>query len=501
MKTFCTILSVLFAVSFAAEVTEEKDVAVLTTENFQGFIDSNEFVLVEFYAPWCGHCKALEPEYAKAAGQLKEEGSSIKLAKVDATEESDLSEKFEVRGYPTLKFFKNGVPRDYSGGRDTKGILAWLEKKTGPAAVTVATSEEYETFKAGKDVHVVGFFTDLESANAKAFLEAADLDDDVTYAVTSSADLIKQLESKDGSIVVFKEFDNKRDNYDGEFSAEAITKFVAASSLPLVIEFGEDTAQKIFGGDIKVHNLLFIKKDDENFATVHGEFQKVAAQFKGKCLFVFIDATKEANSRIMEYFGLKDDQLPTMRIITLDGEMKKYKPETDEITEANTLAFVSGFFDGTLKPHLMSEEVPEDWDAAPVKVIVGKNFNDVVLDKSKNVLVEFYAPWCGHCKQLAPIYDELGEKYKDNADVVIAKMDATKNEVEEVKVTSFPTLKYFKKETNEVIDYNGGRTLEDLSAFIDSDGKSGAGPSDEDLEEDIEEVEEEDEAADAKDEL
>lgn len=55
----------------------------------------------------------------------------------------------------------------------------------------------------------------------------------------------------------------------------------------------------------------------------------------------------------MEYFGLKDDELPTMRIITLDGEMKKYKPEANEITEANTLAFVSGFFDGTLKVRVL----------------------------------------------------------------------------------------------------------------------------------------------------
>merc|ERR1719318_2088492 len=214
----------------AAEEKKEEGVAVLTEENFQEVIDSNEFVLVEFYAPWCGHCKALAPEYAKAAGLLAEKESKIVLAKLDATEHGSIAEKFEVRGYPTLKFFRGGKATEYGGGRTADTIVSWLEKKTGPPATTVTTVEEAAAFTAGKDVSVIGFFADQESEAAKAFLEVASSLDDFQFAITSSPEVSKEHKIEGDAVLLLKTFDDGRAVLSEGITEEAITKFVSSES-------------------------------------------------------------------------------------------------------------------------------------------------------------------------------------------------------------------------------------------------------------------------------
>merc|ERR1712038_1015377 len=271
----------------------------------------------------------------------------------------------------------------------------------------------------------------------------------------------------------------------GEVTEEALAKFISGNALPLVVEFNQDTAQKIFSGDIKSHLLLFMSGAAEDFTAKTDIAREIAKDYKGEMLFVTINTDEEDHKRIMEFFGMEESELPSMRIIRLEEDMSKFRPESTELSDANMRSFIKQYMDGSLKPHLMSQDVPEDWDKEPVKVLVGKNFVEVALDTNKDVLVEFYAPWCGHCKQLAPTWDKLGEKYKDSDSVVIAKMDSTANELEDVKIQGFPTIKLFKKGDNTVVDYNGERTLDGLVKFIESDGVDGAA-AENDMDEDEE---------------
>jgi len=467
------VLSVVLLGCLSEEITKDEGVLVLTEKNFDEAIAANEFVLVEFYAPWCGHCKALAPEYAKAAGILAEKDSPIKLAKVDATEEGAVAEKFEVRGYPTLKFFKNGKATEYGGGRTADTIVSWVEKKTGPPAKSLASLDEAKEFLAGKSVAIVGFFDDETTDGAKAFLAVADTMDDVPFAITAAADVRAEYKVEGEAVVLIKDFDEGRADLAEGLTEESIAAFVSSESLPLVVDFNHETAQKIFSGEIKSHLLVFSSAKAEEHANRLTMLKEIAALNKGRMLFVTINTDEEDHKRILEFFGIADSELPTFRAIQLGEDMAKFKPEDDTISADNVQVFVAEFLAGKLKQHLMSEEVPEDWDATGVKVLVGKNFHEVALNPEKDVLVEFYAPWCGHCKQLVPTWDKLGEKYADHPSIVIAKMDSTANELEEVKVQGFPTIKLFKKGSNEIVDYNGERTEDGFVKFLEEqEGKA-----------------------------
>lgn len=444
-------------------VVAEENVLDLDIDTFDDAIKNNELIMVEFYAPWCGHCKSLAPEYEKAATELKD--TPLKLAKVNADDEKNrpLATKYGVRGFPTLKFFRGtGEPKDYQGERKADALVAFMKKQALPAVSELKTVEEVEKFSGNDRVVVIGFFKSADSDEAKTFASVAEKmrDNFMFGAVNGQDEVAKKFEVEAPNVILFKKFDEGKNVLGASF--DMLEEFVNKYSVPLIDEIGPNNYKTYVESGKPLAYLFVDLTVDGQMEEFTGKVKDLAKDTKAKMNWVYIDWAKYAKHS--ERLGLSGTKVPALAI-EHDGAHFAFDEATDLTTESVS-TWVNAYLDGKVDPTIKSEEIPESNDG-PVKVVVAKQFDELVMDKSKDVLMEFYAPWCGHCKSLAPIYEKLGEQLKGVESVVVAKMDATANDVDpKYGVRGFPTLKLFKSGENEVVDYNGDRTLEDLAKFI-----------------------------------
>lgn len=451
-------------------------VVTLTSKNFDNVIKDNKNVLVEFYAPWCGHCQSLAPEYTKASLTLAEQAPEVVLAKIDATEESALAEKYGVSGYPTMIWFTDGKESEYDGGRDETTIVRWIMKKVGPAAKTVTTVEELAQAETEGDLTLVGYFGDLTGTSAAltAFTEACRTLD-VTCAQTSDAAVAKQAGASKESLSIITKFkpEEKRETiaYKGKMTAEDIMTFANTESLPAVVPFTESFTERIFSVGVSYH-MLFIGKPEHLKASnsAFAAYTKVAQKLKKNRDFIYVsvDTADEESEPVRSFFETEELELPVLFGFQMEPGQKKFRL-MEKLTEASIEAFGKGILDGSIQPQLKSDEIPEAGEDVDghVQIVVGKSFDDVVKTSKKDVLLEIYAPWCGHCKSLEPIYKKLATRFKDIDSVVIAKMDGTSNEHADVNTQGFPDITFYPaKEDAEAIKYEGERTLKALTKFI-----------------------------------
>ncbi|XP_062353661.1 protein disulfide-isomerase A4 isoform X3 [Cinclus cinclus] len=555
-------------------VKEENGVLVLNDASFDTFTADKDTVLLEFYAPWCGHCKQFAPEYEKIAKTLKENDPPIPVAKIDATAATSLSSRFDVSGYPTIKILKKGQAVDYDGSRTEDAIVAkvkevsdpnwtpppeatlvltqenfdevvndadiilvefyapcapcspslgvdtargllqnmrrlprssasahlpspWLKsmprlklslqrsivdymiEQAGPPSKQIqATKQVQEFLRDGDDVIIIGVFSGENDKTYQLYQEAANgLREDYKFHHTFSNEIAKLLKASPGKLVVMQpeKFQSKYEtkmhvlNLKDSTDGSEIKEHVLKHALPLV-------GHRKLSNDAKRYSkrplvVVYYSVDfsfDYRVATQYWR-SKVLEVAKDFPEYVFAVSDEEDYSSEIKDLGLLESGEDVNAAI-LDEGGKKYAMEPEEFDSDVLRQFVLAFKKGKLKPIVKSQPVPKN-NKGPVKVVVGKTFDTIVMDPKNDVLIEFYAPWCGHCKKLEPVYNELGKKYKNEKNLIIAKMDATANDVtnDHYKVEGFPTI-YFapKDKKNNPIKFEGGdRDLEHLSNFIE----------------------------------
>ncbi|CAN2389674.1 positive regulation of protein folding, partial [Pristimantis euphronides] len=450
---------------------------VLTEANFDEVVETADIILVEFYAPWCGHCKKLAPGYEKAAQELTKRTPAIPLAKVDATAEVELAKRCNVSGYPTLKIFRKGKMYDYNGPREKYGIVDFMIEQASPPSASVQTIKQVqEHLRDGSDAIVIGLFGDGQQKQFQLYQDAANtLREDFKFYHAFSSDIASFLKVHTGHLVVMhadkfhSKYEPKKHTLKIKDSTneEDIKEHVMKHALPLVGHRTKANEEKRYNKRPLV--VVYYTVDfsfDHRTATQYWR-SKVLDVAKDLPEYTFCIANEDDYASELKDLGLGESG-EEMNVAILDANGKKYAKDPEKFDSLRE--FVQDFKKGKLTPVLKSQPIPKN-QKGPVKLVVGKTFEEIVMDKNSDVLIEFYAPWCGHCKSLEPVYNDLGKKYRSVPNLIIAKMDATANDIpiDKYKVEGFPTIYFAPKSRkyNPIHFQSQERDLEGLSKFID----------------------------------
>lgn len=457
--------------------SEEDHVLTLDTGNFEDQINKHDFIVVMFFAPWCGHCKRLEPEFDRAARALAEEGSEIVLAKINGDDKKHkrLMRKYEVSGFPTLKVFRKDSlpPSTYKGPRGSDGLVAHLKKLAGPPSYKLISASDLRKTLDAEPVVVVGIFPRLDHPLfLSSFLPLArSLSSDFTFRHTTDVNLLPPKGPSLPSplslpvVRVYKHFDEGvADTQD--LSPSPLSAFLHRHSLPRVVEFSQDANDRanlarVFAAP-KNKSLLFLSYSLPDAAAFRASYLSASHLQPDSIHLVMGEAS--SNEHALKYFGLS--LLDTPALIIHDPRSDAKFIRTGVMPE-DIQTFLGEFQSGLASPSLKSEPTPASSSKGAVKTLVANTFKEVVTGGRKNVLLLLHAPWCPSCPSVGETLAEVGQALASSRDVVVGKMDFSLNDLpsDEFDVKAFPAV-FLRTSAGAVLTYSGDYSKTDRKSVV-----------------------------------
>ncbi|WOL02174.1 protein disulfide isomerase-like 1-5 [Canna indica] len=448
----------------------QRIVLELGNENAKKVIDTNEAVLLLGYAPWCPRSAELMPRFAEAATVLREMGSSLVVAKLDAERHGKAASLLGIKGFPTILLFVNGSALAYRGGFTKEEIVIWARKKTGVPVMRISSPSAAEELLRQHQMFIVGLFDKYEGPQYEEFVKAAITDNEVQFAETVDINIARLLFPDVGIEKKFlglvKSEPERFENFEDNFEEQNILQFIEYNKFPLVTKLTELNSAKVYSSAIKLQVFIFAAADD--LEDLHPLLQDIARSYKRNIMFVYVDNAEDNLAKpFMTLYGLESEK----PIVTaFDNKIgSKYLLESD-LTRNTLEEFCNGLLHGTLPPYFKSEPIPNE--KGMIEKVVGRTFDALVLDSTENVFLEVYTPWCIDCKSTSKQVEKLAKHFKGLENLKFARIDASSNEHPKLQITNYPTLLlYLAGDKSNPVKVSKKSSLKDLIAFINKNVK------------------------------
>jgi len=485
----------------------------LTMDNFTKTAKTKDLMLVWFYAPWCKHCKQLEPEMEGAAGEL--EGWGVSVGKVDGTREKELADQYNVAGWPTIRMFRKGRVYDYNGPREKQNIIDFMKEQMKLPSEEKSTALGITNNLDRLEATVVGYFNGKSDLYDEFVVAANEMRGTYRFLHTFDVDIAKSFNVPPDTVAVYQPeiywspYENRTYTLSKKSATyKEIIQFIRKASIPLV---GQRTKKNMpFKYPEKPIIVIYYDVNyqhqyvkDTQF--IRNKILKIARNFVDSNL-KFAIANEDEYEEEIKSLGLEDSGSDVNIACFTDKQKFRMQP-VDDFEESDLAQFIEDLRTGAVKPYMKSMPVPKKQDAV-VRKVVAHNYDEEIHRVKKDAVLFFYAPWCGHCKEFDPIYKKVAKKLlKSNENIVFGKLDGTTNDIPYMfpPLKGFPSLFFISAyEKFDPIMYQGDRSYKSVkdwinrhsSIFLTEDEKEGRGGDDEDempdLPEEIESFQEED---------
>ncbi|KAG6479889.1 protein disulfide isomerase-like 1-5 [Zingiber officinale] len=449
----------------------QKIVVELSNENAEKVALSNAAVLLLGYAPWCPRSAELMPKFAEAATALREMGSNLVVAKLDAERHEKAAKLLGIKGFPTILLFIDGSPLAYRGGFTKEEIVIWVKKKTGAPVIRLSSLDAAEEFLRWHQIFIMGYFENYEGPEYDEFLKAAITDNEIQFVETIDSTIARLLfpdvELDKKFIGLVKSEPERFEKFDDNFEEHRILQFIEYNKFPLVTELTELNSARVYSSAIKLQ--VFIFSTPEVVDGLRPLIQDVAKSYKRNIMFIYVDNAQDNLAKpFMTLYGLESEE----PIVTaFDNRIgSKYLLEAD-LAQSTLEEFCNRFLHGTLLPYFKSEPIPSE--KAMVEKVVGKTFSASVLESVESVFLEVYTPWCMDCDATSKQVQKLAEHFKGLEDLKFARIDASLNEHPKLEINNYPTLLLYPAgDKSKPIKVSKKSSLKDFIAFVKKHAKA-----------------------------
>ncbi|MBA0767648.1 hypothetical protein Gotri_016510 [Gossypium trilobum] len=319
--------------SRANELKADGKVLELDESNFDSAISSFDYILVDFYAPWCGHCKRLSPQLDEAAPVLAGLNEPIVLAKVNADKFTRLASKHDIDGYPTLKFFMHGVPMEYNGPRKADLLVQYLKKFVAPDVSILSSDSAINDFveAAGTFFPIyIGFGLNETVISNLAVKYKKKAWFSVAKDFSNDAMVLYDFD-KVPSLVALHPSYKQQSVFYGPFEDSFLGDFVKQNLLPLVVPLNHDTLKLLKDEERKIV-LTILNDEDEDQSQNLIKLLKAAASANPDLVFSYVGVEQwedfadkfEANQKTklpkMIVWNGNEEYLSVIGVESLDAE-------------------------------------------------------------------------------------------------------------------------------------------------------------------------------------